>query len=115
LEVYRKAMDLVIECYQLAAMFPKMETYGLTGQLQRASVSIPANIAEGHQRQHSREFFQHLWIASGSLAELEIHLQIAARLDYIGEKQLEDILDKTAEVGRMLKGLRKSMGRRSEQ
>jgi four helix bundle protein len=63
--------------------FSKAENYGLMSQLQRAAVSIPANIAEGRERQHTKEFLQHLSIAYGSLAELETHLQIAQRLHYL--------------------------------
>ena len=113
LEVWQKAMDLVVECYQITKKFPKSEIYGLVSQLQRAAVSIPANIAEGRERQHTKEFLQHLSIAYGSLAELETHLQIAGRLNYIDAKQLKQVLDKTAEVGRMLNGLRRSVEKKA--
>lgn len=109
LEVWQKAMDLVVDCYQITKKFPKSESYILTSQLQRAVISIPANIAEGRERQHTREFIQHLSIAYGSLAELETHLQIAQRLNYIDIDQLKQILDKSSEIGRMLNGLRKSL------
>jgi four helix bundle protein len=109
LDVWKKAMDLVVACYCLTRQFPKSEVYGLCSQLQRAAVSIPANIAEGRQRQHSKEFSQHLSIANGSLAELETHVQIAGRLNYIDQDQLKDVLDKTTEIGKMLNGLRKSI------
>ena len=109
LEVWQKAMDLVVICYQMTKEFPKNEIYGLSGQLRRAAVSIPANIAEGRQRRHSKEFLQYLSIAYGSLAELETHIQIAERLNYINEIQNIKVLDKTAEIGRMLNGLRKSI------
>ena len=109
LEVWQKSMDLVVVCYQITKEFPKNEVYGLMSQLQRAAVSIPANIAEGRHRQHRREFLQHLSIAYGSLAELETHIQIAERLDYITGKQIKKLLDQTAEIGRMLNGLRKSI------
>lgn len=113
LEVWQKAMDLVVACYQITKKFPKNEVYGLINQLQRAAVSIPANIAEGRERQYSKEFIQHLSIAYGSLAELETHIQIAERLTYIDMNQLKKLLDKTAEIGRMLNGLRKSLEKRS--
>jgi len=109
LEVWQKAMDIVVDCYQITKRFPKSETYGLASQLQRAAVSIPANIAEGRERQHTKEFLQHLSIAYGSLAELETLVQIAERLNYLDVNQLKQILDKTAEVGRMLNGLRRSL------
>jgi len=113
LEVWQKAMDLVVMCYQMTTKFPKNEIYGLSSQLQRAAVSVPANIAEGHQRQHSKEFIQHLSIAYGSLAELETHIQIAGRLNYIYENQINKMLGITAEIGKMLNGLRKSIEKRS--
>ncbi len=109
LEVWQKSMDLVVVCYQITKEFPKNEIYGLSSQLQRAAVSIPSNIAEGRHRQHSKEFLQHLSIAYGSLAELETHIQIAERLHYINDNQTKQVLDRTAEIGRMLNGLRKSI------
>jgi four helix bundle protein len=109
LQVWQKSMDLVVDCYQLTKSFPKTEVYGLNSQLQRAAVSIPANIAEGRQRQHSKEFIQHLSIACGSLAELETHIQIAWRLNYIDKTQLDETINRTVEIGKMLTGLRKSI------
>ena len=92
--------------------FPKNETYGLTSQLQRAVISIPANIAEGRHRQHSKEFLQHLSIAYASLAELETHIQIAGRLDFVKQDKIDDLLNKTGEIGRMLNGLRRSIDKK---
>ena len=105
LEVWQKAMDLVIECYQFTQNFLKSEVYGLTNQLQRAAVSVPANIAEGQGRQYDTEFIQFLYIASGSLTELETHIQIALRLGYISSDNANRLLSKAAEVGRLLNGL----------
>ena len=111
LEVWQKSMDLVVECYQLTKKFPKSEIYGLTSQLQRAAVSIPANIAEGRERQQRKEFIQHISIAYASLAELETHIQIAERLDYLDTNTAKKLLEKTSEVGRMLNGLRNSLSK----
>ncbi len=112
LEVRQKAMDLVVLCYQAAEKFPKGEMYGLVAQLQRAAVSVPANIAEGQGRNHTREFINHLSIAYGSLMEVETHLQIAARLAYIAQSELDSLVVKTNEIGRMLNGLMQSLNRR---
>jgi four helix bundle protein len=109
LEVWQKAMDLVVECYEITKRFPRDEIYGLILQLRRAAVSIPANIAEGRGRKHKAEFIQYLSIAYGSLAELETHLQIAQRLNYIDMEKLNQLLEKTAEIGRMINGLRRSL------
>ena len=109
LEVWQKAMALVVDCYRITRKFPKSEIYGLGNQLQRASVSIPANIAEGRERQYTGEFLRYLSIAYGSLAELETLVQIAERLNYLDANQLKQILDKTGEIGRMINGLRRSL------
>jgi four helix bundle protein len=114
LEVWQKAMDLVVVCYRVTESFPKNENYGLASQLQRAAVSVPANIAEGRHRQHGKEFLQHLSIAYASLAELETHIQIAGRLDYIDRNQIKDVLSQTGEIGRMLNGLRKSIEKKTD-
>jgi four helix bundle protein len=111
LEVWKKAMDLVVIYYRMTRRFPRSEIYGLTSQLQRAAVSIPSNIAEGHQRRHTKEFLQHLSIAYASLAELETHAEIARRLNYIDEDRINVVLTLTAEIGRMINGLRKSIER----
>ena len=105
LEVWQRAMDLVVECYRVTQNFPKSEVYGLTNQLQRAAVSIPANIAEGQGRQYDSEFIQFLYVASGSLTELETHIQIALRLNYLASDEANHLLDKAGEVGRLLNGL----------
>ncbi|MDH4241461.1 MAG: four helix bundle protein [Phycisphaerae bacterium] len=113
LEVWQKSMDLVVMCYQVTKNFPKSELYGLASQLQRAAVSIPANIAEGRERKYSKEFIKHLSIAYSSLTELETHIQIAQRLDYISSEKTKSLLEITAEIGRMLNGLRKSLEKRN--
>jgi four helix bundle protein len=102
-------MDLVVGCYRLTQQFPRSETYGLSSQIQRAAVSVPANIAEGQGREAIREYLHHLSIANGSLMELETHLLIAGRLNYLPESDLTAILSQTAEVGRMLTGLTQAL------
>ena len=82
LVVWQKAMDIVITIYGLTRGFPKHETYGLASQIQRAAVSIPSNIAEGHALKQTQAYARHLAIASGSLAEVETQLEIASRLGY---------------------------------
>lgn len=99
------AMDLAVECYAAAKAFPKSETYGLRSQLQRAAVSVPANVAEGQGRQHRAEFVQHLCIANGSLSELQTHVQLAQRLGYVKPDEAARLLNRSGEVGRLLNGL----------
>jgi four helix bundle protein len=72
-------------------------------------VSIPANIAEGHGREHMGDYLHHLSIANGSLTELETHLLIAQRLDYIGKVDADHMLNKSGKVSRRLTGLTKKL------
>jgi len=109
LDVWQRAMELVVECYNASRKFPRGELYGLTSQLQRAAVSVPANISEGQGREHRKEFLHHLSIAHGSLAELETHLQIAERLNYLSSDEVQSLLTRSEEIGRMINGLRKSL------
>jgi len=108
LNVWQKAMNLVISTYSLTRSFPKSEVYGLASQMQRAAVSIPSNIAEGHALKQTQAYVRHLAIASGSLAELQTQLEIARRLGYLNAEQIA-IIEEAREVGRMLAGLRKSL------
>lgn len=107
--VWQKAMDLVVECYKFVSELPKNETYGLISQVQRAAVSIPANIAEGHGRDHLGDYLRHLSIANGSLKELETHLILVERLGYRAENEAEPLLVQCTEIGKMLSGLSKSL------
>lgn len=109
LQVWQRAMTLVVHCYRHTELFPRSELYGLTGQLRRAAVSIPSNIAEGHERQSPKEFLHHLSIASGSLAELETQIELAMRLNDLVTDDAESLLLECTEVGRMLGGLRKAV------
>jgi four helix bundle protein len=105
LKVWQVGMELAREAYQLTRAFPRQELYGLGGQMQRAAVSIPANVAEGHARDSTKEFLRHLSIARGSLAELETLLLLAEGLDYCTGTQIASIFQKCEEEGRMLSGL----------
>jgi len=103
--VWQKAMDLVVISYESAKKPPGHELYGLSAQIQRAAVSIPANIAEGHGRRHRGDYLHHLSIARGSLLELETHFLIAGRLRYLQADDVQLILKSTDELGRMISGL----------
>jgi len=110
LEVWKKSMDLVANCYRLVRRLPDYEKkFGLSSQIQRAAVSIPANIAEGHERCQTKVFVQFISIAQGSLAELETHLILTERLGYFDNDTLKPFLEQTSEIGKMLNGLRKSL------
>ena len=105
LDVWKKAMDLVMAVYDLTSEFPPSEQYGLTSQIQRAAVSIPANIAEGYGRLHRGDYVHHLSIARGSLAELETHITIAVRLNFASREKSVLIWSLSQEVGKMLSAL----------
>ena len=105
LQVWQKAMALVVESYSVARLLPKSESFGLIGQMQRAAVSVPANIAEGHGREHLGDYVRHLSIANGSLMELETHLLIAVQLAYVTREQTATAMSMASEVGRMHTGL----------
>jgi len=83
-------MDLVLECYRVTQRFPSNEQFGLTAQLKRAAVSVPANIAEGFGRWHRKEFVRFLLTANGSLKEVETHLLISQRLGFLQKADLRE-------------------------
>lgn len=103
LVVWQRAMDLVVEVYELVKAFPSDETYALTGQIRRCSVSLPSNIAEGASRASHKEFTQFLYIALGSAAELETQLMIAERVGYADTRALID--EKLKPIKKMINAL----------
>jgi four helix bundle protein len=110
--VWQKSMDAVIKVYALTQQFPTQEKFGLASQLQRAAVSVPANIAEGHGRKSTAVFINHLGIAYGSLMEVETHIQIAERLGYIDGNASRLFLSDMNVLGRMLTGLKNSLSKK---
>ena len=112
LDIWKKSMDLVEAIYALTKSFPTDEKFGLTNQIRRAVVSIPSNIAEGSTRKGDKEFIQFLYIALGSLSEVETQYLIAVRLKY--SKENTDLEDKINEVRRMIIGMRNYLLKKSE-
>ena len=88
LRVWQAGIELIESSYAVTSKFPRNEVYGLCSQMQRAAVSVPSNIAEGHARESTKEYLQHLSIAQASPAELEMQLEIAWRLNYVTEAEL---------------------------
>lgn len=109
LQVWQKAIELVESVYKLTRTFPAEERFGLASQLQRAAVSIPANIAEGYGRSHLGDYLHHLSIGRGSLAELETHLVIAVRLKILSREDTVDAWNLSQRVGQMLTKLIQSL------
>ena len=109
LVVWQEGIDLVTNIYAISRGFPAEEKFALCNQMQRAAVSIPSNIAEGHTRSSRKEFLQFLSISLGSLAELETHLTIAGKLKYIAQNRAENILGLTNLLGKRIRSLQKSL------
>ena len=109
LRVWQAGIELVRFVYELTSKFPRHEVYGLASQMQRAAVSVPSNIAEGHTRESTKEYLQHISIAQASLAELETQLEIAKQLGYVSEDDATRLLDKISALGRQLFALRNAL------
>jgi four helix bundle protein len=109
LTAWQKAMTLAAECYRLTKAFPLEERYGLTAQIRRCAVSIASNLAEGHNRRSRQAFANHVSIALGSQAELETQLALAIRLEFSSQTAADPVMALTAEVGRLLHGLVRSL------
>lgn len=114
LDVWKLGIELVIDCFDAAKQFPREKIYGLTQQLQRAAITIPANIAEGHGRSHTKEFLNHLSIAHGSLMEVETHLVIATRIGYVDRMKYDQLAVKCSRLGRMINALKGALKKRLE-
>ncbi len=108
--VWQKSNDLVLEIYKITRQLPNIELYGLCSQTQRATISIPSNIAEGYARNHTKEFVQFLGIAFGSAAELDTQILLMEKLylkfDYKQAKSL--LLEVQKMLISMIKKLRTS-------
>ena len=105
-------MDIVEAVYRVSATFPKPELYGLTGQIRRAAVSVPSNIAEGHTRASTKEYLNHVSTAQASLAEVETQMEIASRLGYVAFTELSAVLEQAAVLGKQLYVLRNALAKR---
>jgi four helix bundle protein len=109
LRVWQEAMTLAESCYRLTGQFPRDEMFGLTSQIRRAAASVPANIAEGHGRENTGNFVQHLRVSQGSLKELETHLLLAGRVGILPAFNSEAVLAQCESVGKMLRALIRSL------
>lgn len=103
--VWQKAMALVTSVYQATRNFPREETFGLTGQIRRCSVSVPSNIAEGYGRSSDIELIRFLNITVGSLFELQTQLEIARNIGYIDNETIQTVMADSREVEIMLVSL----------
>lgn len=104
-------MEVVELAYRLTERLPTSEKFGLCSQIRRAAVSVPANIAEGSGRSTRKDCAHHLYIARGSLAELETEVILATRLGFIEREAVAEMWDECQQTGRMLGALIRSLQR----
>jgi four helix bundle protein len=105
LQVWRESMLLVEDIYGVSQNFPAEERFGLMSQLRRAAISIPSNIGEGSRRKRRKVFVNHLDIALGSQAGVDVQTEIALRLKFVSEIQHARLQSRVDRIGRMLNGL----------
>jgi four helix bundle protein len=108
LKVWQRGVDFTVQIYSVTGDFPREETYGLSGQMRRASVSIASNIAEGFGRS-SKEYGRYLQMALGSVAELETQIEIAHRISFISDEDYTELASELTIVGKQLSALRQSV------
>ena len=109
LSVWKKSMDLVVEIYAFVRSLPPEEKYCLGDQIRRCSISIPSNIAEGHNRNSIKDYIRFISISRGSVAELQTQLILSMRLGYLDEGKLTYFNTQLAGIDRMLCALIKSL------
>ena len=114
LDVWKLSVDWVEAVYRCSVSWPSDERFGLISQVRRSAVSVAANIAEGAGRNGTGEFVHFLGIARGSLAEVETHLLIAARLGYLTTDDLQPLLADMERIGRMLSALSSRLKQRRQ-
>ena len=102
-------MDLAVESYELTRRVPREEVYGMVSQIRRSAASVAANIAEGHGRDATGHYVQHLKFAQGSLKELETHLILSSRVGIASSEKVNSLMKSSDEVGRMLRSLIRSL------
>ena len=112
LKVWRKSYELSLKLYKLTSTFPKEERFGLTSQIRRSAVSIPSNTAEGYGRKTTADYVRMLYIAYGSICELETQILLSGDLGFISIEELGLAKQNIAEVERMLMGLIRSLERK---
>jgi four helix bundle protein len=112
LEAWSRAVEFVVDVYKATESFPKDERFGLTSQIRRAAVSVPANIAEGAARRSEKEFIHFLSNAQGSTSELETELIIAYRLGFLDDGNFTDVRASLERIGRLITGLSQHLARK---
>ncbi|MCB9853609.1 MAG: four helix bundle protein [Phycisphaerales bacterium] len=109
LDVWKRAYALCKLVYASTKRFPEDERFGLTSQMRRNAISIPSNIAEGYNRNSTRDYLRFLWIAKGSLAELDTQNMLSGDLDMAPQNEMNAILEEIGHIERMLLALIRSL------
>ncbi len=104
LDVWLRSIELAVEVYEKTGQLPKDETYGLRGQMRRAAVSVPSNVAEGEGRRLKHDHARFLGMARGSLYELQSHIEICRRLHYLTENDAAALLEHSLRVAQLING-----------
>lgn len=110
LRVWKEGYALTLRVYKITAQFPKNELYGIVSQMRRACVSMVSNIAEGYSRKGRKEYVQFLWVAYGSLSELETQILLSKDLNYIKEQEFKELIELKNKTGGMLYRLIQKLG-----
>ncbi|WYL93903.1 MAG: four helix bundle protein [Gloeotrichia echinulata IR180] len=100
--IWKRAVQLAIHCYKFTQAFPKHELYGLTSQIRRSAISVASNIAEGYGRQSRQEYIKFLYIALGSLRELDTQFIIAKEVDLLDKNLFTNIMNEVEEMQSIL-------------
>lgn len=109
LKVWQLGMEITERIYHITNSFPSDERFGLTSQMRRAAVSVPANIAEGHARGFTKDYVRFLAVSVGSLAEVETFLELSIRLGFGKPESVHELIELISEERRMLRGLQRSL------
>lgn len=105
---WQEARKFAVAAYEVTKAFPAIEQFGLTDQMRRSALSVPANIAEGFARRTSKDKRNFYQTALASLSETESHMIIACDLGFLGVQALHELQSKSNDVGRLISGLIKS-------
>lgn len=109
LDVWLRSMELAVEVYEKTSQLPREETYGLRGQMRRAAVSVPSNVAEGEGRRLKRDHARFLGMARGSLYELQTHVEICRRLHYLPDNEADELFEHSTRVAQLVNGTLRSV------
>lgn len=107
--VWQKAMKMTTFLYKIIKKLPKEETYTLSDQMRRAAISIPSNIAEDFGRNSKKEYLQFLYIANGSVCELETQLILCVNINYLSEAEIQPIMNLLSEIGKIIMTITKKL------